>query len=206
MEFKCYNCNEEWIIPKEKLVYISNWPDTCPNCESTNIDHAIMEKTTTSSGALENVNDKELEEIKRKKLEKMLQDVKKGGGDRMKARIVVPVLDERGLNARLSEHFGRAPYFAVVDLDENGRISGQRAVPNTSEHFGGTGLPPDRILQLMPNALITYGMGPRALAIFQNARVPVLRANANTVKDVIAAYNSNALEELTEGCHHARHQ
>ena len=124
----------------------------------------------------------------------------------MKARIVVPVLDESGYNARLSEHFGRAPYFAVVDLDENGCISNQRTVPNTSEHFGGTGLPPDRILQLRPNALITYGMGGRALAIFQNARVPVLRANANTVKDVIAAYNNDALEELTEGCHHAHHQ
>jgi predicted Fe-Mo cluster-binding NifX family protein len=166
----------------------------------------MVEKAITSSGAQKNVNDEELEEIKRQKLEKMLQDVKKGRGDRMKARIVVPVLDESGLNARLSEHFGRAPYFAVVDLDENARISSQRTVLNTSEHFGGTGLPPDRILQLRPNVLITYGVGPRALAIFQNARVPVLRANANTVKDIIAAYNNDALEELTEGCHHAHHQ
>jgi len=206
MKFKCHDCNEEWIIPKEKLVYISNWPDTCPNCESTSIDHGIVEKATISSRALENVNDEELEEIKRKKLEKMLQSIKGRGGDIMKARIVVPVLDETGLNARLSEHFGRAPYFAVVDLDESGQVTDQKTVPNTSEHLGGTGKPPDRILQLQPTVLITYGMGPRALNIFQNARVAVLRANANTVKDVIAAYNSNALEELTEGCHHARHQ
>ena len=102
MKFKCHDCNEEWVIPKEELVYISNWPDTCPNCESVNINHGIVEKVVTSPGALENVKDMELEEIKRKKLEKMLQDVKKGGGDRMKARIVVPVLDESGLNARLS--------------------------------------------------------------------------------------------------------
>ena len=167
----------------------------------------MVEKAITSfSGASENVNDKELEEIKSKKLEKMLQDAKKLGGDRLKARIVVPVVDESGLNARLSEHFGRAPYFAVVDLDENGHISDQKSVPNTSEHFGGTGVPPDRILQLQPNALVTFGMGPRALAIFQNARVPVLRANANTVKDIITAYNSDALEELTEGCRQAHHQ
>ena len=124
----------------------------------------------------------------------------------MTSRIVVPIVDESGLDARLSEHFGRAPYFAVIDLDENGRISSQRTVPNRSEHFGGRGRPPDRILQLRPNALITYGMGPRALGIFQNARVAVLRANANTVKDVIAAYNNDELEELTEGCHHARHR
>jgi len=159
-----------------------------------------------SSGVPEKVHNKELEEIRRRKLEKMLQGFKKGGGEKMTARIVVPVVEERGLNARLSEHFGRAPYFAVIDLDENGSISSQRTVSNISEHFGGTGRPPDRILQLRPTVLITYGMGPRALGIFQNARVAVLRANANTVEGVVAAYNNDELEELTEGCHHARHR
>lgn len=125
---------------------------------------------------------------------------------RMDVRIVIPVLEESGLNARLSEHFGRAPYFAVIELDTNGRVLNQKAVPNVSEHFGGTGRPPDRILQLEPDAIITYGMGPRALNIVQNARVAVLRATTNTVKEVIVAYNKNELEELTEGCLHARHR
>lgn len=31
-------------------------------------------------------------------------------------RIVIPVVDEKGLKSQLAEHFGRAPYFAVVDL------------------------------------------------------------------------------------------
>lgn len=187
MRFKCYNCNISWVIPKEALVYMSDWPDTCPDCGSTNIGHEIVEKKITSSGVLENVANEE-------------------GGDKTTDRIVVPVLDERGLNAKLSEHFGRAPYFAVIDIDENGHISNQQTVPNTSEHFGGAGRPPDRILQFKPDALITYGMGPRALGIFQAARVAVLRANASTVRDVITAYNQDELEELTEGCQHARHQ
>jgi predicted Fe-Mo cluster-binding NifX family protein len=123
----------------------------------------------------------------------------------MAVRIVIPVLDESGVNAKLSEHFGRAPYFAVIDLDDNGRILSQKTVANTSEHFGGTGLPPDRILQLRPNALITYGMGPRALKIFHEAKVAVLRADVNTVRDVLAAYNEDKLQELTKGCHQARH-
>ena len=124
----------------------------------------------------------------------------------MTDRIVVPVQDESGLNARLSEHFGRAPYFTVIDLEGDGRVSDQRTVPNVSEHFGGTGRPTDRILQLQPTALITYGMGPRALRIFQDARVAVLRANASTVNDVVSAYSKDRLQELTEGCHHAHHK
>jgi len=153
-----------------------------------------------------NEEDKELEKIRRKKLGKKLQNSKKKEeGGQMSVRIVIPVLDESGLNARLSEHFGRAPYFAVVELDENGRISNQRTVPNVGEHFGGSGRRADFILQLKPNAIITYGMGPRGLNIYQSVRVAVLRANANTVKELIAAYNKDELEELTEGCHQARH-
>ena len=123
----------------------------------------------------------------------------------MTMRIVIPTLDKNDLNAKLSEHFGRAPYFTVVDLDENGRVTDQKTIANESEHFGGVGNPPDRILQFKPNALVTYGMGPRALNIFQDAKVAVLRTNANTVREVITAYNNNELEELTEGCHEARH-
>jgi predicted Fe-Mo cluster-binding NifX family protein len=205
MKFICYSCNKEWVIPKEKLVYISDWPDTCPNCGSADIGHETVEKAIASSGVLENVNDKEVEEIKRKKLEKMFREFKKGGGDKMRARIVVPTVDESGLNAQLAEHFGRAPYFAVVDLDEKGEVSSVKAVPNVGEHFGGGGQTHDRILELQPNAIIVYGMGPRGLSGFQNEGVAVLRANADTVREVIAAYKDDKLQELTEGCHHARH-
>jgi len=123
----------------------------------------------------------------------------------MGVRIVIPVLDEGGLNARLSEHFGRAPYFAVIELDENGHVSNQRTVSNVGEHFGGSGRRADFILQFKPNVIIAYGMGPRGLNIYQSVRVAVLRANANTVREVIAAYKKDELEELTEGCHQARH-
>ena len=120
-------------------------------------------------------------------------------------RIVIPVADNSGLNSRLSEHFGRAPYFMVIEINSKGEILSVEAIPNTSEHFGGFGKPPDRILQLKPTAVVTYGMGPRALNIFQQARVAVLRTNAATVREVIEAYKRNELEELTEGCREARH-
>ncbi len=123
----------------------------------------------------------------------------------MTVRIVIPVSDESGLDAQLSEHFGRTPYFAVVEIDEKGQVVSHKTVANVGEHFGGSGRRADFILQLKPNVIITYGMGPRGLSIYQDVRVAVLRANANTVRQVVEAYNKNALEELTEGCHEARH-
>ncbi|MGQ9623146.1 MAG: NifB/NifX family molybdenum-iron cluster-binding protein [Candidatus Caldatribacteriaceae bacterium] len=120
-------------------------------------------------------------------------------------RVVIPVEDEEGLNARLSEHFGRTPFFVVVEFKDNGEISSVETVTNVGKHFGGGGTAFDRIAELKPNAVIVYGMGPRALSNFQNAGIAVLRANASTVKEVIEAYKENKLQELTEGCHHARH-
>jgi len=119
-------------------------------------------------------------------------------------RIVIPVIEDAGLNSRLSEHFGRAPYFMVIEMSSEGEILKVEAIPNTSEHFGGFGRPPDRILQLNPTVLITYNIGPRALNMFQQARVTVLRANALTVREVIEAFKRGQLEELTEGCRKAR--
>jgi len=155
--------------------------------------------------AMGGAENEELERLKRKKLEKMLREAGREGGGKLKERIVIPAEDGNGLNARLSEHFGRAPYFIIVEL-EDGNISNVQAVPNESEHFGGFGRPPDRILQFRPNAVITYGMGPRALSIFQEAGIAVLKANADTVKDVVEAYRQDKLEELTEGCRHAHHR
>jgi predicted Fe-Mo cluster-binding NifX family protein len=124
----------------------------------------------------------------------------------MSVRIVVPVEDANGLNARLSQHFGRAPYFAVVELSEDGNVLDLQMVSNKSEHFGGMGRPSENIMRLGPNAVITYGMGPRALGMFQNANIAVLQANKYVVKDLIEAYKRDELVELTEGCHHARHK
>jgi predicted Fe-Mo cluster-binding NifX family protein len=107
-------------------------------------------------------------------------------------RIIVPAASQEGLNANLAEHFGRAPYFV-------------KTVPNGGEHAGGMGYTHDHILGLRPNAIVVYGMGPRGLNTFQSAGVAVLRANANTVDEVVAAYKDNKLQELTDGCEHAHH-
>jgi len=120
----------------------------------------------------------------------------------MNTRLVIPVTEEKGLDSGLSQHFGRAPFYAIIDLDDNGKIIGKGTIANTSEHFGGVGLPPDRIMQLKPKALVTYGLGSRALQMFQEGGVAVLRTEASTVKGVIDAYNNNELQELTTGCGH----
>ena len=123
----------------------------------------------------------------------------------MTDRIIVPTENQEGLNAQLAEHFGRAPYYTVIECGEDGEVSNVRTVPNVGEHAGGMGFSHDHILEYKPTVLIVYGMGPRGLNTFQSAGVAVLKANANTVSEVISAYKNDSLQELTEGCEHAHH-
>ncbi len=127
------------------------------------------------------------------------------GGENLSKRIVVPVEDQKGLSARLAEHFGRAAYFAVVDLADDGEIIQIQTVENVGEHVGGIHQAHQNIAKLHPNAIIVSDMGPRGLQAFHNLGVDVMKANANTVIEVLAGYKAQKLEELIEGCPHARH-
>lgn len=121
----------------------------------------------------------------------------------MTTRVIIPVEDEQGINSQVAQHFGRAPYFAIIDID--GSNLNVKTQPNRGEHMGGTGHPHENLLALKPNVIVAHGMGPGGLNNFKNAKVQVLKANANTVKEVITAFNENKLTQLTGGCTHAHH-
>jgi len=106
----------------------------------------------------------------------------------------------------IADHFGRAPYFAVIDLDNNGTAITMNVHPNRGEHSGGRGHAHDNVLQHNPRAVIVQGMGPRGIMSFQSKNIAVLRANSKLVQELIHAYSQNKLEELTEGCADAHHK
>jgi predicted Fe-Mo cluster-binding NifX family protein len=128
-----------------------------------------------------------------------------GEVDKLKRRILIPTEDAQGIS--VASHFGRAPFFAVFDLDDSGSIVEKRVHPNAGEHSGGgRGHAHDNVLKFQPAAVIVHGMGPRGIASFQRQSIAVLRANSGLVSDIIDAYNKNELDELTEGCAEAHHK
>jgi predicted Fe-Mo cluster-binding NifX family protein len=125
---------------------------------------------------------------------------------KMTKRILMPVEDEAGLGAQVAHHFGRAPYFAIVELDENQKISKVKTEPNKSEHMGGApGHSHESFLALKPDIVVAYTMGPGALSTFQNAGITILKATENTVKGNVESFKEGKLKELAGGCEHAHH-
>ncbi len=122
----------------------------------------------------------------------------------MTSRVLIPTLDSAG--KMVAAHFGRAPYFVVIDIDKHGTTIEIKIHPNRGEHSGGKGHAHDNVLQHQPQAVIVQGMGPRGIMSFQSKNVAVLRANSSSVEDLVRAYKLNQLEELTEGCAEAHHK
>ena len=121
-------------------------------------------------------------------------------------RIIIPTVDETGLDAEIAQHFGRTPYFTMVDFNEDKKISQVTTIPNKGEHFGGRSHAHDLLQSYHPDAVVVYGMGPRGLQSFQQAGIAVLKAHGNTTKDIVTAYFDNNLPELTTGCLQAHHK
>ena len=123
----------------------------------------------------------------------------------MTKRIVIPTEDKSGLEAHLAEHFGRAPYYTIIDLDENNQNIGLRTEVNKGEHVGGTGHPHEHLLALKPNIFVVKGMGPGCLSSLQDASINVLKATGTTVKEIVESFKEGKLNALTGACEHAHH-
>lgn len=121
-------------------------------------------------------------------------------------KIAIPVEKFEGEDSIISQHFGRAPVFAIVNIAKNGEVKSIEPVANTGSHFGGRGAALELVLGLNVDAIIVKGMGPRALQAFQENGVAVLTGEVDTVKEALNAYVKGNLLNLTEPCKEARHQ
>ncbi len=121
----------------------------------------------------------------------------------MKQRVLIPTEDQDG--TIIAAHFGRAPFFTLFDMDEDGSVLNKEVRPNTGEHRGGKGFAHDNVVGFSPTIIIVLGMGPRGVANFQSQNIAVLKANSTSIEQVLTAYKNNEIAELTEGCRDARH-
>jgi predicted Fe-Mo cluster-binding NifX family protein len=121
----------------------------------------------------------------------------------MNQQIVIPVEDASGAEAKIAQHFGKAPYIALVEANAKGQIINVKINKNTGEHMGGAGHPHENVLSLKPTIIIACAMGPGGLNSFKDAGIKVLKAQGNTVNEVMTNYQEGKLEPLTGGCPHA---
>ena len=118
-------------------------------------------------------------------------------------KICIPTMGDKGLDEFVSEHFGRAPTFTVVDME----TKEVKVISNTSEHFGGVGHAPEIISEARAEVTLCSGLGPRAIGMFEQIGIEVYVGASGTVKDAIGAFQAGMLHEATDAdaCKEHRH-
>ena len=107
-------------------------------------------------------------------------------------RIAIPSTSPEGLSSEVSSHFGRAPYYTFVDIEE-GEIKNVEVVPVPFENHGPGDLP-NFVKEHGGEVVIAYGMGHRAVDFFQQLGVDVVTGAMGKIEDVVKAFIHEILE------------
>jgi predicted Fe-Mo cluster-binding NifX family protein len=110
-------------------------------------------------------------------------------------RIVIPTDGRRGLDDAVAEHFGRCNTYTFVDDD--GRVV--EIIDNTSEHMGGSGLPPELMKRHGAGVLLCRGLGPRALDSCRQLGIDVYVCQASTVKEIFGLWKNKGVKKAGLG-------
>jgi len=106
-------------------------------------------------------------------------------------KIVIPTNNKKGLDDRIAEHFGRCLTYTF--LNKEGEVL--EIIDNTSEHMGGTCLPPELMKKYGADILLCRGLGSRAINLCRELRVDVYVYQAETVKDIFKLWKNNKLRK-----------
>ena len=111
-------------------------------------------------------------------------------------RFIVPLEEDAGLRSKVSYHFGRAPYLAVID-HSNGNISYEiRPNPASDSPRGGACGILDLLATFQAEAVIAKHLGVKAARRLLEAGVKVYEAASDTLGGVIEDIRSGSLRPL----------
>ena len=120
-------------------------------------------------------------------------------------KICIPTETDKGKNAKVYGHFGSAPYFTIVDTEKDSI----EIINNANEHHAhGMCQPMGALAGKKVDAVVTGGMGARAVQKLNEGGIKAYRAIPGTVADIVSQFTKGGLEELTvqnacaqHGCH-----
>lgn len=116
-------------------------------------------------------------------------------------KIAIPV-DEKNINTNVSEHFGRAPYFLIYNIDNDEQIF----VDNVGAvSTGGAGIKAAQtLIDNDIKGLLTPQCGENAAEVLKTADIKIYKTTSLSVKDNINHFKSDELpllEEIHSGYH-----
>jgi predicted Fe-Mo cluster-binding NifX family protein len=108
-------------------------------------------------------------------------------------RVAISADDSSGLDSVVSPHFGRCPYYILVDL-EGREVMQVAAVSNPYYGQHGPGVVPDFIRSQGAHVMLTGGMGRRAIGFFGQYGIEAVTGASGTVRHALEQYLGGLLQ------------
>jgi predicted Fe-Mo cluster-binding NifX family protein len=102
-------------------------------------------------------------------------------------RIAVASEGEGGLSAPVGGHFGRCPYYTLVEVRE-GRVVDHEVHSNPGHENHVPGAVPEFLSGLHVNVVLAGGMGPRAIRMFDSRGIQVTTGVTGSVEGAVDAW------------------
>ncbi len=118
-------------------------------------------------------------------------------------KIAISTIDNNGLESKLSPHFGRCPFYMMVET-KGEEILSVEGVENPYYSSHGPGMVPEFINKQGVDVMISGGMGGSAIAFFKEFKIGVATGASGTVKETLQAYFDGNLREAAP-CNHEDH-
>ncbi|MHA1264057.1 MAG: NifB/NifX family molybdenum-iron cluster-binding protein [Candidatus Helarchaeota archaeon] len=121
-------------------------------------------------------------------------------------RVGIPIATNQGLESEVSGHFGKAEYFAIVDIKKPDQktivrnelvqsiIEDISILHNLIEHACGSLV--DLLMDNRVDVLLVEGIGARPFQLFRQKGVKVYAGAFGTIKEVIRDFLNGMLQEL----------
>ena len=120
-------------------------------------------------------------------------------------RVAVSADNSNGLESVVSPHFGRCPFYVLVDLDGREVMQvGAAENPYLGDHVPGA--VPGFIREHGVDVMLTGGMGRRAIGFFEQYGIEAVTGASGTVRYALERYLGGALsgaEPCAESAAHA---
>ncbi|MCX6034718.1 MAG: NifB/NifX family molybdenum-iron cluster-binding protein [Chloroflexi bacterium] len=109
-------------------------------------------------------------------------------------KIAVTAENNIGLESVVAQHFGHAPFFILVDV-ENGEVTATQGVANPFAEAHQPGQIPGFIHQQKANVILSGGMGGRAIEFFKQLDIRAATGASGTVRQALENYLGGKLKE-----------
>lgn len=102
-------------------------------------------------------------------------------------RIAISAETDQGLESQVAHHFGRCPFFALVEVEGN-RIESARIIENPFYAAHQPGQVPGLIKEHKADVMVSGKMGSRAIQFFSQYGIEAATGASGTIQEAVTSF------------------